>query len=345
MSSNKALMPEGGLSPCVIKVIGVGGGGSNAIDRMLETRIGGVEFWAVNTDAQALGRSKAKGAAVLNIGTTVTRGLGAGGNPEVGRLAAEESREEIAAVCAGADLVFVTSGMGGGTGSGAAPVVAEIAKESGALTVAIVTKPFAFEGRRRMKQATDAIARLRKAVDTVIIVSNNKLLEIIPENTPLERSFAVADDILRQGVVGISEIIIRPGLINVDFADVRSVMYEAGTALMGIGMGTGKTRAEDAAAAAISSPLLDSPIEKATGIVFNMVGGPDMTLVEVNKAAQVIYDEVDDEANIIFGATIDDDLTDDSVTITVLATGFQLDGDDVGKGPAGSDFPDFLSGQ
>uniref|UniRef100_A0A7S2KCL3 Plastid division protein FtsZ n=1 Tax=Leptocylindrus danicus TaxID=163516 RepID=A0A7S2KCL3_9STRA len=344
-SSNKALMPEGGLSPCVIKVIGVGGGGSNAIDRMLETRIGGVEFWAVNTDAQALGRSKAKGAAVLNIGTTVTRGLGAGGNPEVGRLAAEESREEIAAVCAGADLVFVTSGMGGGTGSGAAPVVAEIAKESGALTVAIVTKPFAFEGRRRMKQATDAIARLRKAVDTVIIVSNNKLLEIIPENTPLERSFAVADDILRQGVVGISEIIIRPGLINVDFADVRSVMYEAGTALMGIGMGTGKTRAEDAAAAAISSPLLDSPIEKATGIVFNMVGGPDMTLVEVNKAAQVIYDEVDDEANIIFGATIDDDLTDDSVTITVLATGFQLDGDDVGKGPGGNDFPDFLSGQ
>lgn len=344
MSSNNALMPEGGLSPCVIKVIGVGGGGSNAIDRMLETRIGGVEFWAVNTDAQALGRSKAKGASVLNIGTTVTRGLGAGGNPEVGRLAAEESREEIAAVCIGADLVFVTSGMGGGTGSGAAPVVAEIAKESGALTVAIVTKPFAFEGRRRMKQATEAIARLRKAVDTVIIVSNNKLLEIIPENTPLERSFAVADDILRQGVVGISEIIIRPGLINVDFADVRSVMYEAGTALMGIGMGTGKTRAEDAAAAAISSPLLDSPIEKATGIVFNMVGGSDMSLVEVNKAAQVIYDEVDDDANIIFGATIDDNLADDSVTITVLATGFQLDGDEVG-GPSGNEIPDFLSGQ
>ena len=221
-----ALMPEGGLSPCVIKVIGVGGGGSNAIDRMMETRIGGVEFWAINTDAQALGRSKAKGAEVLNIGAAVTRGLGAGGDPEVGRLAAEESREEIAAMVAGSDLVFVTSGMGGGTGSGAAPVIAEVAKECGALTVAIVTKPFAFEGRRRMKQATDAIERLRKAVDTVIIVSNNKLLEIIPENTPLERSFAVADDILRQGVVGISEIIVRPGLINVDFADVRSVMYE-----------------------------------------------------------------------------------------------------------------------
>ena len=220
------LMPEGGLSPCVIKVIGVGGGGSNAIDRMMETRIGGVEFWAINTDAQALGRSKAKGAEVLNIGATVTRGLGAGGDPEVGRLAAEESREEIAAMVAGSDLVFVTSGMGGGTGSGAAPVICEVAKECGALTVAIVTKPFAFEGRRRMKQATDAIDRLRKAVDTVILVSNNKLLEIIPENTPLERSFAVADDILRQGVVGISEIIVRPGLINVDFADVRSVMYE-----------------------------------------------------------------------------------------------------------------------
>jgi len=344
------LMPEGGLSPCVIKVIGVGGGGSNAIDRMMETRIGGVEFWAINTDAQALGRSKAKGAEVLNIGATVTRGLGAGGDPEVGRLAAEESREEIAAMVAGSDLVFVTSGMGGGTGSGAAPVICEVAKECGALTVAIVTKPFAFEGRRRMKQATDAIDRLRKAVDTVILVSNNKLLEIIPENTPLERSFAVADDILRQGVVGISEIIVRPGLINVDFADVRSVMYEAGTALMGIGMGTGKSRAEDAAAAAISSPLLDSPIEKATGIVFNIVGGRDMSLVEVNKAAQVIYDAVDDDANIIFGALVDEAVDDDSITITVLATGFKMEGDKisskydrVASQGRGDEFPDFLA--
>jgi len=343
---SEVLMPEGGLSPCVIKVIGVGGGGSNAIDRMMETRIGGVEFWAINTDAQALGRSKAKGAQVLNIGAGVTRGLGAGGDPEIGRLAAEESREEIAAMVAGSDLCFVTSGMGGGTGSGAAPVIAEVAKECGALTVGIVTKPFLFEGRRRMKQATEAIDRLRKSVDTVIVVSNNKLLEIIPENTPLERSFAVADDILRQGVVGISEIIVRPGLINVDFADVRSVMYEAGTALMGIGMGTGKTRAEDAAAAAISSPLLDSPIEKAMGIVFNIVGGRDMSLVEVNKAAQVIYDAVDDDANIIFGAMVDDAVDDDSITITVLATGFNMDG------PSGSasppipryDVPDFLSG-
>jgi cell division protein FtsZ len=318
----RALMPDGGLSPCVIKVIGVGGGGSNAIDRMMETRVEGVEFWAVNTDAQALGRSKAKGASVLNIGMGVTRGLGAGGNPEVGRAAAEESREEIAAMVDGADLVFVTSGMGGGTGSGAAPVVSEVARECGALTVAIVTKPFAFEGRRRMKQATEAIAKLREAVDTVIIVSNNKLLEIIPENTPLERSFAVADDILRQGVVGISEIIVRPGLINVDFADVRSVMHNAGTALMGIGTGTGKSRAEDAAAAAISSPLLDSPIEKARGVVFNIIGGRDMSLVEVNRAAKVIYEAVDDDANIIFGALVDDTISDGTISITVLATGF-----------------------
>lgn len=341
---SEVLMPEGGLSPCVIKVIGVGGGGSNAIDRMMETRIGGVEFWAINTDAQALGRSKAKGAQVLNIGAGVTRGLGAGGDPEIGRLAAEESREEIAAMVAGSDLCFVTSGMGGGTGSGAAPVIAEVAKECGALTVGIVTKPFLFEGRRRMKQATEAIDRLRKSVDTVIVVSNNKLLEIIPENTPLERSFAVADDILRQGVVGISEIIVRPGLINVDFADVRSVMYEAGTALMGIGMGTGKTRAEDAAAAAISSPLLDSPIEKAMGIVFNIVGGRDMSLVEVNKAAQVIYDAVDDDANIIFGAMVDDAVDDDSITITVLATGFNMGGPSGSVSPPRYDVPDFLSG-
>mgnify|MGYP006088318443 CR=1 FL=1 len=206
-------MPDGGsgLSPCVIKVIGVGGGGSNAVDRMMETRVEGVEFWAVNTDAQALGRSKAKGARVLNVGTDVTRGLGAGGMPEIGRKAAEESRSEVQAMVEGTDLCFVTAGMGGGTGSGAAPVIAEVAKESGALTVGVVTKPFGFEGRRRMTQAISAIKELKKNVDTVIVVSNDKLLEIIPSNTPVERAFAVADDILRQGVVGISEIIVRPG--------------------------------------------------------------------------------------------------------------------------------------
>lgn len=314
-------MPDGGLSPCVIKVIGVGGGGSNAVDRMMETRVKGVEFWAVNTDAQALGRSKAKGAKTLNIGSTVTRGLGAGGNPEVGQAAAEESRAEIGAMVAGTDMCFVTSGMGGGTGSGAAPVVAEVAKESGALTVGIVTKPFLFEGRRRMRQAVEAIERLKASVDTVIVVSNNKLLEIIPEDTPIERSFAVADDILRQGVVGISEIIVKPGLINVDFADVRSVMRNAGTALMGIGTGTGKTRAEDAASAAISSPLLDTPIDQASGIVFNISGGSDMTLPEINRAAEIIYNSVDEDANIIFGALIDDALGD-VMSITVLCTGF-----------------------
>jgi len=343
------LMPDGGLSPCVIKVIGVGGGGSNAVDRMMDTRVAGVEFWAVNTDAQALGRSNAKGASVLNIGVGVTRGLGAGGNPEVGRMAAEESREEVKAMVDGSDLVFVTSGMGGGTGSGAAPVVAEIAKEAGALTVGIVTKPFIFEGTRRMKQATEAIARLKQNVDTVIVVSNNKLLEIIPDNTPLEASFAVADDILRQGVVGISEIIVRPGLINVDFADVRSVMNNAGSALMGIGTGSGKNGAEEAAAAAISSPLLDSPIDQATGVVFNIIGGPELSLKQVDAAAKVIYNSVDQDANVIFGALIDNEIIDDSVTMTVLATGFKGDGkgggqdDDAGGIGGFGSIPDFLS--
>mmetsp|Transcript_25136 Transcript_25136/g.54867 ORF Transcript_25136/g.54867 Transcript_25136/m.54867 type:complete len:462 (-) Transcript_25136:212-1597(-) len=341
-SSVAPLMPDGGLSPCVIKVLGVGGGGSNAVDRMLDTRVGGVEFWAINTDAQALGRSKAKGAQVLNIGASVTRGLGAGGDPEVGRLAAEESREEIAAMVSGTDLCFVTSGMGGGTGSGAAPVVSEVAKESGALTVAIVTKPFAFEGRRRMRQAVEAIDRLRQNVDTVIVVSNNKLLDIIPENTPLEASFRVADDILRQGVVGISEIIVRPGLINVDFADVRSVMQDAGTALMGIGTGVGKTSAEDAAIAAISSPLLDAPVEEATGVVFNIMGGPELSLKEVDRAAKVIYNNVHEDANVIFGALIDDEIADGTVSITVLATGFSEANGPLGSGS--SDVPNFLGG-
>lgn len=328
VSGGSAVMPDGGLSPCVIKVVGVGGGGSNAVDRMMDTRVEGVEFWAVNTDAQALGRSKARGARVLNIGREVTRGLGAGGNPQVGEDAAEESRTDIAAMLQGSDLVFVTSGMGGGTGSGAAPVVAEVAKEEGALTVGIVTKPFTFEGSRRMNQAMRAIERLKNNVDTVIVVSNNKLLEIIPDDTPIERAFAVADDILRQGVVGIADIIIKPGMVNVDFADVRTVMSNAGTALMGIGVGNGKTRAEDAAAAAISSPLLDATIDHATGVVFNMSGGPNMSLSEVDRAARMIYDNVEDDANVIFGALIDDSMGE-SVSMTVLATGFKVQEDKV----------------
>jgi len=316
-----AVIPDGGLSPCIIKVVGVGGGGCNAVDRMLDTRVSGVDFWAINTDAQALGRSKAKGAKVLNIGTSATRGLGAGGNPDVGQLAAEESRAEISAMVEGTDLCFVTSGMGGGTGSGAAPVVAEVSKEAGALTIGIVTKPFRFEGKRRMRQAVGAIERLKQHVDTVIVVSNDRLLDIIPEDTPMNRAFAVADDILRQGVVGISEIIVKPGLINVDFADVRSVMSDAGTALMGIGIGSGKTGAEDAATAAISSPLLDSSIDNARGVVFNISGGEGLSLTDVNRAARLIYDSVEEDANVIFGALIDESL-EDSISITVLATGF-----------------------
>jgi len=316
----KAIVPEGGISPCNIKVVGVGGGGGNAINRMVAGNVLGVEFWAMNTDTQALAKQP-NDVATLNIGMDVTRGLGAGGMPEIGKKAAEESRNDIAQAVQGSDLVFVTAGMGGGTGSGAAPIVAEVAKEMGALTVGVVTKPFSFEGRRRMMQAQQAITQLQEQVDTLIVVSNDKLLQIIPENTPVERAFSVADDILRQGVVGISDIIIRPGLINVDFADVRSVMQNAGTALMGIGKGEGKHRAEDAAAAAISSPLLDFPIDQAKGIVFNVVGGRDMTLQEINAAAEVIYDNVDPSANIIFGALVDESMQG-SLSITVLACGF-----------------------
>ncbi|CAM9157514.1 unnamed protein product [Scytosiphon promiscuus] len=315
------VQPEGGVSPCVIKVVGVGGGGGNAVVRMTQQSIPGVEFWCLNTDAQAINRAP-DSIKTLQIGHDVTRGLGAGGVPDIGKKAALESRDEIAQVVAGADMVFVTAGMGGGTGSGAAPVVAEVAKEMGALTVGVVTKPFGFEGRRRMTQATAAISELREAVDTLIIVANDKLLEVAGAGIPLERAFSVADDILRQGVVGISEIIVRPGIINVDFADVRSVMSNAGTALMGIGSGEGKTKAEDAANAAVASPLLDSPIDKAKGIVFNIIGGNDMSLQEINAAAEVIYSEVDPTANIIFGALVDERM-EGRMSITVLATGFQ----------------------
>mmetsp|Transcript_19625 Transcript_19625/g.30746 ORF Transcript_19625/g.30746 Transcript_19625/m.30746 type:complete len:405 (-) Transcript_19625:782-1996(-) len=318
VKAQNSIFPEGGNSPCVIKVIGVGGGGGNAVNRMVGG-VDGVEFWSINTDAQALSRSLAPN--TCNVGAKLTRGLGAGGNPEIGRKAAEESRDLIGEAVSGGDLVFVTAGMGGGTGSGAAPIVAEVAKEMGCLTVGVVTKPFAFEGRRRMQQAIDSIENLRERVDTLIVVSNDKLLQIVPDNTPLQDAFSVADDILRQGVVGISEIIVRPGLINVDFADVRSVMADAGSALMGIGTGSGKTRAQDAAIAAISSPLLDFPIEKARGIVFNITGGNDMTLHEINSAAEVIYEAVDPNANIIFGALVDENM-ENEISITVVATGF-----------------------
>ncbi len=302
-----------------IKVIGVGGGGGNAVNRMIASSVTGIDFWAINTDAQALAGSEAPRR--LQLGQKLTRGLGAGGNPAIGQKAAEESRDEIAAALEGADLVFITAGMGGGTGTGAAPIVAEVAKEIGALTVGVVTRPFTFEGRRRTSQAELGIEALQSRVDTLIIIPNDKLLSVISEQTPVQEAFRVADDILRQGVQGISDIITIPGLVNVDFADVRAVMADAGSALMGIGMGSGKSRAREAAMTAISSPLLESSIEGASGVVFNITGGSDLTLHEVNAAAETIYEVVDPNANIIFGAVIDDKLQGE-VRITVIATGF-----------------------
>lgn len=302
-----------------IKVIGVGGGGGNAVNRMIASNVAGVEFWSINTDAQAL--TQAAAPRRLQIGQKLTRGLGAGGNPAIGQKAAEESRDEISAALENADLVFITAGMGGGTGTGAAPIVAEIAKEIGALTVGVVTRPFIFEGRRRTGQAEQGIEALQSRVDTLIVIPNDKLLAVISEQTPVQEAFRIADDILRQGVQGISDIITIPGLVNVDFADVRAVMADAGSALMGIGLGSGKSRAREAANAAISSPLLESSIEGARGVVFNITGGSDLTLHEVNAAAETIYEVVDPNANIIFGAVIDDKLPGE-VRITVIATGF-----------------------
>lgn len=302
-----------------IKVIGVGGGGSNAVNRMIASDIEGIEFWTMNTDAQALAHSDASRR--IQLGQKLTRGLGAGGNPAIGQKAAEESREEIAHALEGADLVFITAGMGGGTGTGAARIVAEVAKEMGALTVGVVTRPFTFEGRRRTTQAEEGIAGLQSQVDTLIIIPNDKLLQAINEQTPVQEAFRIADDVLRSGVQGISDIITIPGLINVDFADVRTVMADAGSALMGIGEGSGKSRAREAAIQAITSPLLESSIEGARGVVLNITGGSDMTLIEVNTAAETIYEVVDPNANIIFGAVIDPQMQGE-MRITVIATGF-----------------------
>ncbi len=302
-----------------IKVIGVGGGGGNAVNRMIASDVAGVEFWSINTDAQSLTQTAALRR--LQIGQKLTRGLGAGGNPAIGQKAAEESRDEIATALENADLVFITAGMGGGTGTGAAPIVAEVAKEMGALTVGVVTRPFIFEGRRRTSQADQGIEALQSRVDTLIVIPNDKLLAVISEQTPVQEAFRFADDILRQGVQGISDIITIPGLVNVDFADVRAIMADAGSALMGIGIGSGKSRAREAALAAISSPLLESSIEGAKGVVFNITGGNDLTLHEVNTAAETIYEVVDPNANIIFGAVIDERLQGE-IRITVIATGF-----------------------
>ncbi|AFY37016.1 cell division protein FtsZ [[Leptolyngbya] sp. PCC 7376] len=305
-----------------IKVIGVGGGGGNAVNRMLESGVSGIDFWSINTDAQALTNALAPNR--LQIGQKITRGLGAGGNPAIGQKAAEESRDEIAQALEGADLVFITAGMGGGTGTGAAPVVAEIAKDLGCLTVGVVTRPFKFEGRRRTNQAEEGITALQSRVDTLLVIPNNQLLNVIAPETPMQEAFRIADDILRQGVQGISDIITIPGLVNVDFADVRAVMADAGSALMGIGVGSGKSRAREAAIAAISSPLMESSVEGAKGVVLNITGGHDLTLHEVNAAAEAIYEVVDPNANIIFGAVIDEQLQGE-IRITVIATGFVAD--------------------
>ena len=302
-----------------IKVIGVGGGGSNAVNRMIASDIEGIEFWTMNTDAQALSHSDATRR--IQLGQKLTRGLGAGGNPAIGQKAAEESREEIAQALEGADLVFITAGMGGGTGTGAARIVAEVAKEMGALTVGVVTRPFTFEGRRRTNQAEEGISGLQSQVDTLIIIPNDKLLQAINDTTPVQEAFRIADDVLRSGVQGISDIITIPGLINVDFADVRTVMADAGSALMGIGEGSGKSRAREAAIQAITSPLLESSIEGARGVVLNITGGADMTLSEVSTAADTIYEVVDPNANIIFSAVIDEEMQGE-MRITVIATGF-----------------------
>ncbi|KAJ6818731.1 cell division protein FtsZ-like protein 2-1, chloroplastic-like [Iris pallida] len=309
-----------------IKVIGVGGGGSNAVNRMIESSMKGVEFLIVNTDIQALRMSPVYPEHRLQIGQELTRGLGAGGNPDVGMNAAQESKELIQEALDGSDMVFVTAGMGGGTGTGGAPVIAGVAKSMGILTVGIVTTPFSFEGRRRAVQAQEGIAALRNSVDTLIIIPNDKLLTAVSPNTPVTEAFNLADDILRQGVRGISDIITVPGLVNVDFADVRAIMADAGSSLMGIGTATGKSRARDAALNAIQSPLLDIGIERATGIVWNITGGSDLTLYEVNAAAEVIYDLVDPSANLIFGAVVDPS-SNGQVSITLIATGFKRQDD------------------
>ena len=302
-----------------IKVIGVGGGGSNAVNRRIEHGVQGVEFIAVNTDAQALNLSLAE--TKLQIGAKLTRGLGAGANPEIGKKAAEESKEQIAEALNGADMVFVTAGMGGGTGTGAAPVIAEIAKENGALTVGVVTKPFTFEGRKRLNQAINGINVFKEKVDTLIVIPNDRLLEIVDKNTPMLEAFREADNVLRQGVQGISDLIAVPGLINLDFADVKTIMTEKGTALMGIGIATGENRAAEAARKAISSPLLETSIDGAKGVLMNISGGANLSLYEVNEAADIVSSASDQDVNMIFGSVINEDLKEE-IVVTVIATGF-----------------------
>lgn len=306
-----------------IKVVGVGGSGNNAISRMIDSKIKGVEFVAINTDAQALHHSKAS--EKVHIGKNLTKGLGAGMNPEIGRQAAEENRDEIQEVLKGADMVFVTCGLGGGTGSGAAPVVAETAKELGALTVAVVTKPFSFEGAQRRVIGEEALQNLKDRVDTLITIPNDKLLSIIDRKTTLINAFRIVDDILRQGVQGISDLITKPGIVNVDFADVRAIMQDSGSALMGIGISSGENRASEAAKAAINSPLLELSVDGAKGVLFNISGSSDLTMLEINEAANIITESIDPNAKVIFGAVVDDQVKKGEIHITVVATGFDAD--------------------
>jgi len=303
-----------------IKVVGVGGGGGNAINRMIEEGLGGVEFISINTDAQALLLSKAK--TRVRVGDKLTRGLGAGGNPEIGRKAAEESADELYEVLRGADMVFITCGMGGGTGTGGAPIVAQVAKELGALTIGVVTKPFTFEGSRRIQSAEAGIEALKSQVDTLIVIPNDRLLQIVDKRASLQQAFGMADDVLRQGIQGISELITVPGLINLDFADVRTIMAEGGAALMAVGRANGEDRARKAAEAAVSSDLLDVTIDGARGILFNVTGGPNMSLFEVNEAAALIKETAHPDVNLIFGAVVDENMGDE-IRITVIATGFE----------------------
>src|SRR5947209_568803 len=303
----------------VIKVVGVGGGGTNAVNRMVDAGLAGVEFIAVNTDAQALMVCDAD--VKIHIGSAATRGLGAGADPAVGQAAAQESRDELKEALKGADMIFVTAGEGGGTGTGGAPIVAELARELGALTVGVVTKPFVFEGRKRSQQAEVGIESLRDRVDTLIVIENDRLLQVVEKKTSVVEAFRMADDILRQGVQGITDLITVPGLVNLDFADVRTIMRDAGSALMGIGEASGENRAAEAARAAVSSPLLETSIEGATGIILNITGGPEIGLFEVNEAAEVVTSAADQNANVIFGAVIDD-VMGDRVRVTVIATGF-----------------------
>ncbi len=315
MAEEKNLTP-----PARLMVIGVGGGGGNAVDRMFDTSVQGVELVAVNTDAQVLEVVRAH--STLQIGRKLTGGLGAGGNPEIGKAAAEESREEIMDLIDGVDMVFITAGMGGGTGTGAAPVIAGLAKEAGILTTGIVTRPFSFEGLARAEKAETGIARLSQAVDALITISNDKLLKVAPANTPITKAFEMADEILRQGVEGISDLITVPGMINLDFADIESVMRDAGTAMMGIGEGEGEGKTKEAARNAISSPLLDGSIKGARKVIMNITGGADLTLEEVTEAASLIREAVSDKADIIFGTAIRDGM--EKVRLTVIATGFSV---------------------